>query len=117
VDKIQRGVADDLAYGKGTSETGRRGPLTIAPVFVLPPRPLAFWKFIPGYFLREPLFAAPQSPCALLPDVEVMKTLSAAGSPLFIVNCVAVFLFYSAFEYRSIWRGPKEIASSTTPIS
>jgi hypothetical protein len=52
---------DDLAYGK-RNKRGDWTPgatLTIAPVFVLPPRPLAFLKWLPGYFLPwNLLFAA-----------------------------------------------------------
>ena len=97
---------DDLAYGK-RNKRGDWTPsayLTIAPVFVLPPRPLAFLKWLPGYFLPwNLLFAASAVAYALfvLPDVEVMKTLAWGWIlRLFVVNCIAVFLFYSAFEYR-----------------
>jgi Fatty acid hydroxylase superfamily len=96
---------DDLAYGK-RNKRGDWTPsayLTIAPVFVLPPKPLAFLKWLPGYFLPwNLLFAASAVAYALfvLPDVEVMKTLAWGWIlRLFIVNCLAVFLFYSAFEY------------------
>jgi sterol desaturase/sphingolipid hydroxylase (fatty acid hydroxylase superfamily) len=97
---------DDLAHGK-RNKRGDWTPsatLTIAPVFVLPPRPLAFLKWLPGYFLPwNLLFAASAVAYAafVLPDVEVMKTLAWGWIlRLFIVNCLAVFLFYSAFEYR-----------------
>ena len=97
---------DDLACGK-RNKRGDWAPsatLAIAPVFVLPPQPLAFLKWLPGYFLPwNLLFAASAVAYALfvLPDVEVMKTLSWGWIlRLFIVNCVAVFLFYGAFEYR-----------------
>src|SRR6202142_1587331 len=110
---------DDLAYGK----RNKRGdwtpgaPLTIAPVFVFPLPPLAFLKWLPGYFLPwNLLFAASAVAYAafVLPDVEVMKTLAWGWIlRLFIVNCVAVFLFYSAFESGSTCRGLKETGSST----
>ena len=97
---------DDLAYGN-RNKRGDWTPganLTIAPVFVLPPRPIAFLKWLPGYFLPwNLLFAASAVAYALfvLPDVEVMKTLAWGWIlRLFIVNCIAVFLFYGAFEYR-----------------
>ena len=97
---------DDLRYG-ARNKRGDWTPsatLTIAPVFVLPPRPIAFLKWLPGYFLPwNLLFAASAVAYALfvLPDVEAMKTLARGWIlRLFIVNCVAVFLFYSAFEYR-----------------
>src|SRR4029077_8625439 len=97
-DKIQRRkfLMDDLAYGK-RNKRGDWTPtahLTIAPVFVLPPRPLAFLKWLPGYFLPwNLLFATSAVAYALfvLPDVEVMKTLAWGWIlRLFIVNCVAV---------------------------
>src|ERR1700729_1795278 len=98
---------DDLAYGK-RNKRGDWTPsayLTIAPVFVLPSRPLAFLKWLPGYFLPwNLLFAAPAIAYALfvLPDVELMKTLAWGWIlRLFIVNCIAVFVFYSAFLFRS----------------
>ena len=97
---------DDLAYG-ARNKRGDWTPgafLTIAPVFVLPPRPLAFLKWLPGYFLPwNLLFAASAVAYAafVLPDVEVTKTLAWGWIlRLFVVNCLAVFLFYSAFEYR-----------------
>ena len=78
--------------------------LDIAPLFALPPRPLAILKWLPGYFLPwNLLFAASAVAYAMfvLPDVEVMKTLSWGWIlRLFVVNCIAVFLFYAAFEYR-----------------
>ena len=98
---------DDLAYGK-RNKRGDWTPsayLTIAPVFVLPPRPLAFLKWLPRLFpaLESAVRARPRWPMrfSCCPDVEVMKTLAWGWIlRLFIVNCVAVFLFYSAFEYR-----------------
>ena len=97
---------DDLEYGK-RNKRGDWAPsayFNIAPVFVLPPQPLAFAKWLPSYFLPwNLLFAASAAAYALfvLPDVDVMKTLAWGWTlRLFVVNCVAVFLFYSAFEYR-----------------
>ena len=97
---------DDLKYGK-RNKRGDWAPsayLNIAPVFVLPPQPLAFAKWLPSYFLPwNLLFAASAVAYALfvLPDVEVMKTLAWGWIlRLFVVNCVAVFLFYGALEYR-----------------
>ena len=97
---------DDLSYGK-RNKRGDWAPsaaLEIAPVFALPPRPVAFLKWLPGYFLPwNLLFAASAVAYAhfVLPDVEVMKTLGWAWVlRLLTVNCVALTLFYSAFEYR-----------------
>ena len=56
---------DDLAYG-ARNKRGDWTPsayLTIAPVFVLPPKPLAFLKWLPGYFLPGTYSSPrPQSP-------------------------------------------------------
>ena len=97
---------DDLKYGK-RNKRGDWTPaayLEIAPVFVLPPKPLAFLKWLPGYFLPwNVLFAASAVIYALfaLPDVDVMKTLNWGWIlRLFLINCVATFLFYEMFEYR-----------------
>ena len=95
---------DDLLYGT----RNRRGdwtpnePIEVAPVFVLPPRPKAFLKWLPYYFLPWNLLFALSAVAYwawIIPPVETMRTLS-WGWPLWLlaVNCVAVFLFYGAFE-------------------
>ena len=95
---------DDLLYGT----RNRRGdwtpnePIEVAPVFVLPPRPKAFVKWLPHYFLPWNLLFALSAVAYwawIIPPVETMRTLS-WGWPLWLlaVNCVAVFLFYGAFE-------------------
>ncbi|MBV9908304.1 MAG: sterol desaturase family protein, partial [Hyphomicrobiales bacterium] len=72
---------DDLKFG-ARNKRGDWTPsatLAIAPVFVLPPKPLAFLKWLPGYFLPwNLLFAASAVAYAyfVLPDAEVMKTLA-----------------------------------------
>ena len=97
---------DDLAHGT----RNKRGdwtpaePVALAPVFTWPPRPVDFLKWLPSYFLPyNVLFAA--SAVAwwywVLPDLEVMKTLAPGWiARLFVVNAVAVFLFYGLFEWR-----------------
>src|SRR5262252_1914274 len=97
---------DDLKYGT----RNKRGdwspsePAATAPLFVFPPQPLKFLKWLPGYFLPYNLLFALSAVAWwywVLPDVEVMKTLAWGWVfRLFVVNCIAVFLFYGAFELR-----------------
>ena len=97
---------DDLAFGT----RNKRGDWTpkeaagTAPVFVFPPRPLQFLKWLPSYFLPYNLLFAALAVAWwywVLPDVEVMKTIALGWiAKLFIVNCIAVFAFYGLFELR-----------------
>lgn len=97
---------DDLQYGK----RNKRGDWTpnetaeVAPVFVLPPKPLAFLKWLPHYFLPFNLLFAASAVVWwqwIIPETEVMQTLAWGWIlKLFLVNCLAVFLFYGAFELR-----------------
>ena len=97
---------DDLQFG----QRNKRGdwspsePLAIAPYLALPPNPIAVLKFLPAYLLPWNLlfFAATLLYWRfVLPPVETMKTLQPGWIlTLFAVNCVAIFLFYNAFEYR-----------------
>jgi len=97
---------DDLTFGKRNKrgDWAPDGQIETAPVFTLPPKPLAFLKWLPHYFLPwNVLFAA--SAVAywqfVVPEAEIMKTLHWTWIlRLFVVNCVAVFLFYGAFELR-----------------
>ncbi len=97
---------DDLAFGT----RNKRGdfkpndPIEPAPLFVLPPRPLALLKWLPHYFLPwNVLFMA--SAVAfwtwLTPDRETLQTL-APGWILFLLlrNMAAVFLVFGALELR-----------------
>jgi sterol desaturase/sphingolipid hydroxylase (fatty acid hydroxylase superfamily) len=97
---------DDLSYGKRDKRGNWTpdGRLEPAPLFVFPPKPLAFLRWLPGYFLPWNLLFALSAVAYwhyVIPDVEVMKTLAWGWAlQLFAVNCVAVFLFYGAFELR-----------------
>ena len=87
---------DDLKYGK----RNKRGdwapdePAGTAPLFVMPPRPLALLKWLPHYFLPYNLLFALSAVAwwhYVLPDVEVMKTLAFGWIlRLFLVNCAAL---------------------------
>jgi sterol desaturase/sphingolipid hydroxylase (fatty acid hydroxylase superfamily) len=97
---------DDLKYGT----RDKRGnyapnePAGTAPVFVWPPKPLEFLKWIPSYFFPyNALFFL--SAIAwwqwVIPPVEVMQHLAWGWVlKLFAANAVAVFLWYFAFEVQ-----------------
>jgi sterol desaturase/sphingolipid hydroxylase (fatty acid hydroxylase superfamily) len=97
---------DDLKYGT----RDKRGnyapnePAGTAPLFVFPPRPLDFIKWIPSYFLPyNVLFFV--SAFAwwnwVIPPVEVMQTLAWGWVlKLFIINSIAVFAWYFVFELQ-----------------
>ena len=97
---------EDLKYGR----RDKRGdfhpnePARKAPLFVFPPRPLAILKWLPSYFLPyNVLFFL--SALAwwqwVVPEPDVMATLGWGWVlRLLLINCIAVFLFYGAFELR-----------------
>jgi sterol desaturase/sphingolipid hydroxylase (fatty acid hydroxylase superfamily) len=97
---------DDLRYGNRNKrgDWAPSAPVETAPLFVFPPQPLAFLKWLPGYFLPYNLLFAVLTLVWwrwVLPDVETMKTFEWGWIVrLFIVNCAAVFLFFGAFELR-----------------
>ena len=70
---------DDLQYGKRNKrgDWAPSAPSQTAPLFVFPPQPLAFLKWLPGYFLPYNLLFAILTLIWwrwVLPDVETMKT-------------------------------------------
>ncbi len=99
-------MADDLQYGSRNKrgDWDPREPAGIAPLFVLPPRPLALLKWLPQYFLPYNLLFAASAVAWwhwVLPDVETMKTLQWWWiGKLFAVNTLALFAFYGVFEYH-----------------
>jgi sterol desaturase/sphingolipid hydroxylase (fatty acid hydroxylase superfamily) len=102
---------DDLKYG-ARNKRGDWSPgeaAATAPLFVLPPQPLKLLKWLPSYFLPYNLLFAISAVAWwhwVLPEVEIMKSLAWGWVlRLFVVNCIAVFLFYGAFELRLyVWR-------------
>src|SRR6476620_9879886 len=95
---------DDLAYGKRNKrgDWSPNEPIQIAPVFTLPPQPMALLRWLPHYFLPWNVIFALSAVAYwawVIPSVETMQTLS-WGWPLrlYAVNVVANFLFYGAFE-------------------
>jgi sterol desaturase/sphingolipid hydroxylase (fatty acid hydroxylase superfamily) len=97
---------DDLKYGL----RDKRGhyhpnePAGTAPLFVFPPRPIALLKWLPGYFFPYNVifFLSALAWWAwIVPPVEVLQSLAWGWVLwLFVVNAVAVFLWYSAFELQ-----------------
>jgi len=97
---------DDLTFGKRNKrgDWAPDGRIETAPVFILPPKPLAFLKWLPHYFLPWNMVFAASAVAYwffVVPEAEVMKTIGWQWIlQLFVVNCAAVFLFYGAFELR-----------------
>jgi sterol desaturase/sphingolipid hydroxylase (fatty acid hydroxylase superfamily) len=97
---------DDLLYGA----RNKRGdwspskPLETAPLFVLPPQPLKFIQWLPGYiFPWNGLFLvlAASFWFWLTPAVETMKTLSVGWIVYLLArNCLLVLIIYGALELR-----------------
>lgn len=101
---------NDLDFGS-RDKRGNWTPndrLDIAPVFVFPPRPMAFLRWLPSYFFPWNMvwiLSAIAWWAWVLPPTEVMAVLAWGWAlKLFAVNCLAVFLFYGAFELQLYWR-------------
>jgi sterol desaturase/sphingolipid hydroxylase (fatty acid hydroxylase superfamily) len=97
---------NDLFYGSRNAR-GDWTPkvrLEIAPFYRVPFDLKAFGRWLPGYFLPWNLLFALSAVGYwhwILPDIEVMRDLGWGWVlRLFAVNCVAVLLFYGAFELR-----------------
>ena len=101
---------DDTQFGTRNKrgDFAPRAPLRIAPIWALPPRPLAVLKWLPGYFLPwNAVFFA----LALIlwtwatPALATMKTLSPGWILyLYLRNSALVFAFYGALELQLYWR-------------
>ena len=97
---------DDLKFGK-RNKRGDYAPndaLQIAPLFVFPPQPLSFLKWLPGYFLPwNVLFMALAAVFwfYLTPDIATIKTL-APGWIIYLLarNSLLVLAVYGALELR-----------------
>src|SRR5438270_10968981 len=98
--RIRSMIMDDLAHGA----RNKRGdwspsePAGIAPLFVFPPQPLKFLKWVPHYFFPYNVLFALSAVAWwhwVLPDTEVMKSLAWGWIlKLFVVNSIALFLFF-----------------------
>lgn len=95
---------DDLAYGKRNKrgDWAPNEPIQLAPLFTLPPRPKALLQWLPHYFLPWNVIFALSAMAWwawIIPPVETMQTLAWGWALwLYLVNAVAIFLFYGAFE-------------------
>jgi sterol desaturase/sphingolipid hydroxylase (fatty acid hydroxylase superfamily) len=95
---------DDTKYGTHN----KRGdftpnePLGHAPIWAIPPRPLAVLQWLPGYFLPWNLLWTASAIAWwawVVPEAETMKTLQWGWVMwLFAVNAIAVLVFYGALE-------------------
>src|ERR1700733_3232896 len=97
---------DDLLAGT-RNKRGDWAPkdrLETAPLFVFPPQPLKFLKWLPGYFLPwNVLFMAIAAAnwFWLTPPIDTMKTLSVGWvAYLFARNCATVLICSGALELR-----------------
>ena len=97
---------DDLNYGTRNKrgDFAPKDALQIAPLFVFPPQPLNFLKWLPGYFLPwNALFMALAAVFwyFLTPDTATLKTL-APGWILYLLarNSLLVLAVYGALELR-----------------
>jgi sterol desaturase/sphingolipid hydroxylase (fatty acid hydroxylase superfamily) len=89
-----------------------KDPLTNPPVFVFPPRPLAFLKWLPCYFLPWNVIWMASAALFwffLTPSMATMKNLE-LGWVIWILarNSIAVFLFYGALELHLYLRRRQE---------
>lgn len=97
---------DDTLYGKRNErgDWAPNRPAEMAPLFAFPPQPLKLLKWLPNYFLPYNvlfMISAWAWWTFVLPDVETMKGLGWAWiARLFVINCVAVLLFFGVFELK-----------------
>lgn len=82
-------------------------PLKKAPVFVLPPQPRAFLKWLPNYFLpwNVVLMAiAGLTWFALTPAMTTAATLAPGWIAWLLVrNTIGIFIFYGLFQLHFYW--------------
>ena len=97
---------DDLQFGTRNKrgDWAPNGATQIAPLFVWPPQPLNFLKWLPSYFLPwNVVFTALGAIYWfwLTPGVDAMKTLSAGWVAYLLArNLAGVLLIYGALELR-----------------
>jgi len=97
---------DDTAFGARDDQGHWRPakPLESAPLFVFPPRPRAFFAWLPSYFVPWNAFyfaIAALFWFALTPDLATLRRLQWDWMvAIFARNCLAVLLFYGLFELR-----------------
>jgi sterol desaturase/sphingolipid hydroxylase (fatty acid hydroxylase superfamily) len=101
---------DDLQFGK-RNKRGDWAPdarLDIAPFWSRRPDPVKILKWVPGYFWPWSLFFFATALLwwrFVIPDTETLKTLSWGWVlRLYLINAVAIALYYGAFELRLYWQ-------------
>jgi sterol desaturase/sphingolipid hydroxylase (fatty acid hydroxylase superfamily) len=113
VDDLKFGTRDKRGHWKPD------GRIEIAPVFVLPPRPLAFLRWLPGYFLPWNLLFAVSAVAYwhfVIPPVEALQTLSPGWIlRLLAVNSAAILLFSGALEFWLYRRKAQETRFKFNP--
>jgi sterol desaturase/sphingolipid hydroxylase (fatty acid hydroxylase superfamily) len=105
---------DDMLEGTRNKrgDWAPKEPAKHAPLFAFPPRPLAILKWLPHYFFPYNVPAALSAVAWwywVIPDVETMKNPEFGWIAwLYLVNAVAVFLWFGIFELRLYilrWQG------------
>jgi sterol desaturase/sphingolipid hydroxylase (fatty acid hydroxylase superfamily) len=97
---------DDLQYGTRNKrgDFAPKDPLKTAPLFVFPPQPLNFLKWLPGYFLPWNVLFMGLAAIFwfyLTPDIATMKTLAPGWIIYLLVrNSLLVLAIYGALELR-----------------
>jgi sterol desaturase/sphingolipid hydroxylase (fatty acid hydroxylase superfamily) len=97
---------DDLKYGTHNKrgDFAPKGPLQTAPLFVFPPQPLNFLRWLPSYFFPwNFLFMALAAVFwfYLTPPIETTKTLSFGWIAYLLArNSLLVLIIYGALELR-----------------
>jgi sterol desaturase/sphingolipid hydroxylase (fatty acid hydroxylase superfamily) len=97
---------DDLLFGTRNKrgDWAPKGRVETAPLFVFPPQPLKFLKWLPGYFLPwNLLFMALGALMwfALTPSVETLKTVAPGWiAYLLLRNSALVLIVYGLLELR-----------------
>ncbi len=97
---------DDLATGKRNKrgDWSPNEPASIAPIWSFPPQFGKVLKWLPQYFFPYDMLWILSALAWwhwVLPDTETMKTLGWGWiAKLFVVNLIAVFAFFGAYEWR-----------------
>jgi sterol desaturase/sphingolipid hydroxylase (fatty acid hydroxylase superfamily) len=97
---------DDLQYGTRNKrgDFAPKDPVQIAPLFVFPPQPLNFLKWLPAYFFPWNIMFMALAAAFwfyLTPSAETMKTLSPGWIVYLLArNSLLVLVIYGALELR-----------------
>ncbi len=107
MDDLKIGTRDDRGNWKPNDDA------EIAPLFSFPPKPMALLKWLPHYFLPYNILffvSAIAWWVLVVPPIEQMQSLQWGWTlKLFVVNLIAVILWYFAFEFRLYIRRAQDI--------